>query len=89
MSEGFKMGPPLIMMDHIILMTKDVGVAIAHARYLATHMDGHLLVCQVGEEEFRLNIQDEFVEAAHRKGVPFEDERQQTNGPQILLPEPS
>lgn len=87
MSQGFKVGPPLIMMKDIVLLSEHVGVARVHAIALRPHMDeGFVLVCV---EDHVLNILDEYVQAAKDKGVPIEGDGEVTNGPQILLPESS
>jgi len=69
MREDFQLGPLLIMMKDIILLSEHVGVARVHAICLRPQQDGHLLVCSEGHI---LNIMDEFVQAAIDKGVPIE-----------------
>jgi hypothetical protein len=83
MSEGMMIGPPLIMMKDIILLSEHVGVARVHAICLRKHMDeGFVLVCA---EEHIVNIMDEYVQAAMDKGVPVEG-IEENLGPAILLP---
>jgi len=86
MSEGFRVGPPLIMMKDVVMLSEHVAVAKVHAIALRPHMDeGYVLVCAEGHV---VNILDEYVQAAKDKGVPVEGE-EETNGPGILLPEPA
>lgn len=82
MSEGFKIGPPLIMMRDLVQLSEHVAVAKVHAIALR-HIQGesYVLICA---ESHTLNILDEYVQAAKDKGVPIEGE--ENCGPAILLP---